>query len=115
MPEDIDTIISSSNLGKRLSSIHKAEAYQLSYNGQACSLTARITIGRGTDNKIVLDDSLVSRHHALIQKIKSEFFIKDLDSSNGTFVNGQPVPKGKYVKLGRSDVISVGRTELRVM
>jgi pSer/pThr/pTyr-binding forkhead associated (FHA) protein len=62
----------------------------------------------------VLDDSLVSRQHARIQKIKDAYFITDLSSSNGTYVNGTRVPEGKYVKLSKQDIITLGRTELRV-
>ncbi len=114
MAKEADTIIGESKLGKRLSSIHKTEGYQLSYNGTVVPLVVQISIGRGPDNTIVLDDSLVSRQHARIQKIKDAYFITDLHSSNGTFVNGTMVPEGKYVKLSKKDVIVLGRTELRV-
>ncbi len=114
MAKEADTIISASKLGKRLSSIHKTEGYQLSCNGTVIPLVVQISIGRGPDNTIVLDDSLVSRQHARIQKIKDAYFITDLSSSNGTFVNGAQVPEGKYVKLSKKDVIVLGRTELRV-
>ncbi len=114
MAKEADTIISASKLGKRLSSIHKSEGYQLSVNGTVIPLVLQISIGRDPDNTIVLDDSLVSRQHARIQKIKDAFFIIDLASSNGTFVNGTRVPDGKYVRLGKKDIIVLGRTELQV-
>ena len=50
----------------------------------------------------------------MIQKIKSVYYVKDLDSKNGTFVNGVRVPKDKYVKLNSSDVLCIGRTEIAI-
>ncbi|TFG82107.1 MAG: FHA domain-containing protein [Spirochaetales bacterium] len=114
MGREFDTICGDSNLGKRLSKIQKKDAYQLSCNGKAFPIATRISIGRSPDSQIVLDDSMVSRHHAVVQKIKDDYFITDLDSRNGTFVNGLAVPKGKYLKLRKRDVIVIGRTELKV-
>ncbi len=114
MAKEANTIITDSKLGSRLAKIHKTEAFQLSCNGKTFPLVMAIGIGRGADNQIVLDDSLVSRQHARIQKIKEAYYITDLGSSNGTFVNGARIPEGKYLKLGKDDIIIVGRTELRV-
>jgi pSer/pThr/pTyr-binding forkhead associated (FHA) protein len=69
-------------------------------------------VGRDEDNTIVLDDPLASRHHAVIQKLKNEYFIEDLDSTNATFVNSKRVPLGKYLRLHPDDTILIGRTEL---
>lgn len=112
---DKDTIYSDSNIGKRLSNIHKSEIFKISYNGKQLPMATEIRIGRNPDNNIVVDDSLASRYHAVIQKIKEEYFLKDLSSSNGTKVNGEVVPSGKYVKLHQSDTITVGRTDLKVL
>jgi pSer/pThr/pTyr-binding forkhead associated (FHA) protein len=57
---------------------------------------------------------MVSRFHALIQKIKDDYFIKDLCSANGTFVNNTKVPENKYIKLKKGDIILLGRTELTI-
>ena len=64
-----------------------------------------ITIGRRHDNEIVLDDPRVSRHHAKICLIKDHFFLFDLKSSGGTFVNGQRIEQGL---LYPGDAISLG-------
>ncbi len=106
------TIVSDSNSGKRLSQIKKHGALVLAYGGKNLPVTGQITIGREPENTIHIDDGLVSRYHALVQKIKDAYFIKDLDSTNGTFVNGREIPKGNYIKLNRSDVIRIGRTEI---
>lgn len=49
------------------------------------------TIGRWEDNDIVVDDRWVSRHHAQIQRMGEQYSIQDLDSKNGTFVNGRRI------------------------
>lgn len=70
-----------------------------------------ITIGRETSNDIVIPDSYVGRHH--LQLIKDEagvYFVRDLDSTNGTFVNGQRI-HGEVV-VDEQDVIRIGNTTL---
>ena len=47
-----------------------------------------ITIGRGSDNMIVINDPSVSTHHAQLQRAGETYRLKDLDSTNGTHVNG---------------------------
>ncbi len=101
-----------SNLGKRLGNFKRVEVMSLSYQGKSLPIKSKITLGRDRKNKVVLDDNLASRFHALIQKIKDAYFIKDLNSTNGTLVNGCEVPKDKYVKLYKNDVVKIGRTEL---
>ncbi len=48
-------------------------------------------IGRGEDCQIVVDDRQASRHHARILRTEQGYMVEDLDSKNGTFLNGQPV------------------------
>ena len=50
-----------------------------------------VSIGRGTKNTIVIDDNEVSREHLILTRTDAGYELRDLDSSNGTFVNGQPV------------------------
>ena len=109
-----ETIYSESGVGKRLEKIRKMEARCLVFKGKRIPLVVKITIGRDKSNLLVIDDKMTSRFHAVIQKIKSVFYVKDLDSRNGTFVNGVKVPKDKYVKLGPSDVLCIGRTEIAI-
>jgi pSer/pThr/pTyr-binding forkhead associated (FHA) protein len=107
-----DTIMGDSNVGKRLQNLKKTEGLQLSYQGKSFPIVSEITIGRDRKNNIRVDDSLASRAHAVVQKIKDAYFIKDLDSTNGTYVNEKAVPKNKFIKLRSGDVVRVGRTEL---
>jgi pSer/pThr/pTyr-binding forkhead associated (FHA) protein len=106
------TIYSDSSLGQRLFKVRSPGTMFIVFKGRNVPITSRITVGRGADNKIGLDDTLASRHHAVIQKIGDDFFVKDLNSTNGTFVNTRAVPPGKYVRLLPDDIILIGRTEL---
>ena len=59
----------------------------------------KITFGTNEDNDLVLNDEFVSRHHGEIYFRKGEFFIRDLGSRNGTFINGKRV-KGSIIESG---------------
>ena len=65
------------------------------------------TIGRAKDNVHVLADNVASRHHAEILKTPEGFVVKDLGSSNGTWVNGKRVDSHE---LADGDVVLVGKT-----
>jgi len=108
----IKTIIRESNLGKRLEKIKKIESMYIKFQGKNIPLVSKLVIGRDKLNEIFIDDTLASRKHALIQKLKKAYYIKDLKSTNGTLVNDQPIPEDKYIRLRTNDVIKIGRTEL---
>ncbi len=80
----------------------------LIYNNCKIKLTEKTTIGRDSDNDVIIDDKFVSRHHCIIQKIKYAYFLKDTDSTNGTFLNGGCIPQDKYVRLNHGDTIRLG-------
>ncbi|MBN2386817.1 MAG: DUF3662 domain-containing protein [Anaerolineales bacterium] len=63
-----------------------------------------INIGRRLDNQVVIDDPRVSRNHAQLRAIKERFVLFDLNSTGGTFVNGQPANQSI---LYPGDVISL--------
>lgn len=107
------TIVTNSPIGKRLDKMSETKpASYLMFNKKRIDLVAKITIGREYDNDVVIDNKLASRHHATLQKIKDAFFIRDEHSTNGTFVNGQRIPEGKYVLLNRGDKITIGTSNL---
>jgi hypothetical protein len=66
------------------------------------------TIGSVAGNTVVLADPAVSRKHAGIRKIDTNYELADLGSTNGVYVNGHKVPK-KTLEPG--DIIRVGNTE----
>ncbi|WP_091531160.1 FHA domain-containing protein [Fontimonas thermophila] len=70
----------------------------------------RVTIGRHPDNDICLNDKAVSGHHAVVITILQDSFLEDLDSTNGTQVNGKPIAKHP---LTHGDVITIGRNTLK--
>lgn len=70
----------------------------------------QITIGRAPDNDIFLDDPRVSRRHALIERLGTRFRLRDLNSDNGTFVNGEPVKGMVWIKPG--DEIRIATIQL---
>jgi len=69
-----------------------------------------MTIGRKNDNDIRIDNLAVSGHHAKLLTIFGDSFLEDLNSTNGTFVNGKAIQKHA---LKNGDVISIGKHELR--
>jgi pSer/pThr/pTyr-binding forkhead associated (FHA) protein/ABC-type multidrug transport system ATPase subunit len=68
--------------------------------------TDTISIGRSSDNAMVLDHPQVSRYHAVVERLGRRQRITDLKSSNGVFVNGQPIEKQAWLKEG--DEIRIG-------
>jgi pSer/pThr/pTyr-binding forkhead associated (FHA) protein len=84
---------------------------KLVINGTAHELVeGLITIGRGPDNMIVIDDPSVSTHHAELQRVGETYRLKDLDSTNGTQVNSIPVAE---TGLRSDDRIRFGAAEAR--
>jgi len=72
----------------------------------------RYTIGRLQDNDIRIENPTVSGHHSLVINILNDSFLEDLNSTNGTYVNGRLIKKHA---LQNGDVITVGRHQLRFM
>jgi FHA domain len=70
----------------------------------------RYTIGRLPDNDIRIDNAAVSGHHSLIINILNDSFLEDLNSTNGTYVNGKLIKKHA---LQHGDVITCGHHQLR--
>src|SRR5271166_297915 len=70
----------------------------------------RYTIGRLPDDDIRIDNGAVSGHHSLIINILNDSFLEDLNSTNGTYVNGKLIKKHA---LQHGDVITAGHHQLR--
>jgi pSer/pThr/pTyr-binding forkhead associated (FHA) protein len=69
------------------------------------------TIGRSTGAEFILDAALVSRLHCQLTATADSLRVKDLDSTNGTFVNGKRI---QTAELRDGDMLGVGRCELVV-
>ena len=75
--------------------------------------SAPVTVGRGGQNDLVLSgDEFASARHARIEVRGDGAWVQDLDSTNGTYVNGSRVAGAQ--RLGAGDVLRVGETDLRV-
>ncbi|MFD8018988.1 FHA domain-containing protein [Streptomyces lavendulae] len=72
-------------------------------------------IGRALENELVVSDLQVSRHHAEFRSTGGRFEIHDLGSHNGTYVNGQPLPKSGSTLLGPNDIVGVGHSTFRIV
>ncbi len=73
--------------------------------------TRVLRIGRAPDNDVVVGDLSVSRHHAELRRVGDTFQIVDLNSHNGTFVNGQRVSSAP---LTEGDIVGIGPSTFRL-
>ena len=72
---------------------------------------SEIKIGRHSDNDIVIDNIKVSRYHARLIKENDNWFIEDLGSSNGTYVNGKKIKK---ISVSDKDSVLIGGIPLKL-
>lgn len=72
----------------------------------------RMTIGRRPTNDIQIDNLAISGEHAAVVTILNDSFLEDLNSTNGTLVNGQPIKK-HFLKNG--DVVELGKYKLKFL
>jgi pSer/pThr/pTyr-binding forkhead associated (FHA) protein len=77
---------------------------------EARLIKGRITIGRAPHNDIVIDNLAISAEHAVIVTTAADAFLEDLNSTNGTQINGQPIRK-HYLQDG--DVVELARYRIR--
>ena len=70
-----------------------------------------MTLGRASDNDVVLRDFSVSRHHARVDERDGEFHLVDLESTNGIRINETPLASGTF---SAGDLLGVGSFELHV-
>ncbi len=83
--------------------------------GQSFELEDQTTsIGRSHENHIQMKDRFVSRAHLEISRRDGKFFLKDLNSENGTFVDGEPIRPGKELEVKQGLPISIGMSVLCV-
>ncbi|MBI5383914.1 MAG: FHA domain-containing protein [Verrucomicrobia bacterium] len=72
--------------------------------------TDKVTIGRVEDNSFQVPDGSVSSHHCEIYVKGSEVWVKDLGSTNGSFINGQQITEAQ---LRPSQILRLGQVEIR--
>jgi len=69
-----------------------------------------VYIGRAPDNDIQIKDKTVSRNHLKLIRRKNEYFIRDLQSTNGTVVNGEQISYGIEFEVNEGVLISIGKS-----
>lgn len=80
--------------------------------GSVFALDAVTTIGRDVNNTVVIDDPFASGDHAALTFRGRAWYVEDLGSTNGTYVNGSPVEG--VAPLGFGDEIQVGQARFRL-
>lgn len=93
-------IIKDQNISKDIDYVLRAE------DGKIFPLTTINTIGRAEDSDIVINNPYLSSKHAIITKQGRKITIQDLNSTNGTFVNGKKIKRPFTLK--ENDEISLG-------
>ena len=80
------------------------------FAGKSFELSGReLTVGRLEDNNIQIEHASVSGHHGVFTLDDQDYILKDLDSTNGSRVNGEKVASQK---LRRNDIVRLGNIEL---
>lgn len=111
-----ETIYKRDEKGKAVSKKLKTISKRIRFKDRSININRTITIGRDEQNDIVIkDDPLVSRKHAFIEKKGEDYYILDKDSTNGSYLNNNPIPKGKRLKITSGDIIIVGKTRLEML
>ncbi len=72
----------------------------------------KTTLGRRPYNDMVIDNLAVSGEHAVLQMVGSDVFIEDLNSTNGTYINGKPIKKQL---LANNDTIEIGKYKIKYL
>jgi pSer/pThr/pTyr-binding forkhead associated (FHA) protein len=72
----------------------------------------RTTLGRRPYNDIVIDNLAVSGEHSVLLAVGDDVFIEDLNSTNGTYINGKPIKKQL---LTHNDTIEIGKYRLKYL
>ena len=80
--------------------------------GRSFDLDAITTLGRDVNNAIVVEDPFASAEHAVLTYRGRSWYVEDLGSTNGTFINGRAV--ASVAPLGFGDEVAVGQVRLRL-
>lgn len=80
--------------------------------GQALPLSVVTGLGRAPSNTVIIEDAFASNEHALLSRRNGRWWLEDLDSKNGTLLNGERLTAPAILATG--DEIGIGEVRLRI-
>ncbi|GAA0309697.1 FHA domain-containing protein [Psychrobacter aestuarii] len=88
-----------------------ADTWQLNATTEALgdltlTIDDSLSVGRGSDNDVVLGSKEVSRNHAVLSVLNGKLYLKDLDSSNGSFINGKRIDSNQSKYVAADDTVA---------
>lgn len=81
--------------------------------GSVIPIDREITIGRREENSVVIQEAYVSGHHAKVYSQNGRYVLQDLQSTNGTLLNGEKIQSRVYINVG--DEVQIGTTIFKVI
>jgi hypothetical protein len=114
--------VSAANIPKGATSVHDVKVTaRATFRGAQHEITLffkpggrRLSVGRGSDNDLCLNDGSVSKiHAALVMNREGTLMVADTGSTNGTFINGRRIAYGEARQIEDGDVVGFGDVEVR--
>ncbi|OXL23334.1 FHA domain-containing protein [Psychrobacter sp. DAB_AL32B] len=78
------------------------------------TITDSLSVGRGNDNDVVLGSKQISRNHAVLSVLNGKLYVKDLNSSNGTFINDERIETNESKYLEADDTLGFSSFSFQV-
>ena len=109
-----DTKAASSEASRSEADIWQLNALTEALGDLSLTVIDSLSVGRGNDNDVVLGSKQVSRNHALLSVLNGKLYVKDLGSSNGTFINDDRVEDNKSKHLKADDTVGFASFAFKV-
>lgn len=103
MTSDIENTVATTE--STVTDTWRLNALTVALGDLALTVSDSLSVGRGSDNDVVLGSKEVSRNHAVLSVLNGKLYVKDLDSSNGTFINEQRIESNKSKHLEANDTL----------
>ncbi len=102
------------SMNKAVSTTWQLNALTEALGDLTLTVSDSLSIGRGSDNDVVLGSKQVSRNHAVLSVLDGQLYVKDLDSSNGTFINEQRIEGNESSHLQANDTLGFASFSFQV-